>query len=238
MHAAWLSFVFLQLYHEFLLDLFTHILHDCFADTDNRKRNKHKTNCVINAPDNGWWPLMPIIKLNVNGSVKFYSNYKLFFTKTLIQKSLQSIKVYTWQLAIRVIIRCWDPYSDTLTYHIPHNKAEDTVSVDFFDWHSTFTWVAVTWNDDRIPVRRSLFGHHGDMCYHMATTSSIFTARHHMFSADPGAAWVIRESRLILGLRPANERRRYKVTPSPIGWAQTWNQPWGISNRCVTRALT
>ena len=32
-------------------------------------------------------------------------------------------------------------------------------------------------------------------------------------------------TRLILGLRPANERRRYKVTPSPIGWAQTWNQP-------------
>ena len=26
---------------------------------------------------------------------------------------------------------------------------------------------------------------------------------------------------LILGLRPANDRRRYKVTPSPIGWAQT-----------------
>ena len=26
---------------------------------------------------------------------------------------------------------------------------------------------------------------------------------------------------LILGLRPANERRRYKVTPFPIGWAQT-----------------
>ena len=25
---------------------------------------------------------------------------------------------------------------------------------------------------------------------------------------------------LILGLRPANERRRYKVTPSLIGWAQ------------------
>ena len=28
---------------------------------------------------------------------------------------------------------------------------------------------------------------------------------------------------LILGLRPANERRRYKVTPSQIGWAQTKN---------------
>ena len=26
---------------------------------------------------------------------------------------------------------------------------------------------------------------------------------------------------MIPGLRPANERRRYKVTPSLIGWAQT-----------------
>ena len=26
---------------------------------------------------------------------------------------------------------------------------------------------------------------------------------------------------LFLGLRPANERRRYKVTPSLIDWAQT-----------------
>ena len=30
---------------------------------------------------------------------------------------------------------------------------------------------------------------------------------------------------LILGLRPANERRRY-VTTSLIAWEQTWNQPW------------
>ena len=29
---------------------------------------------------------------------------------------------------------------------------------------------------------------------------------------------------LLLGLLPANERRRYKVTPSLIGWAQTLNQ--------------
>ena len=34
----------------------------------------------------------------------------------------------------------------------------------------------------------------------------------HVGTAVPG---------LILGLRPANERRRYKVTPSLIGWAQT-----------------
>ena len=31
----------------------------------------------------------------------------------------------------------------------------------------------------------------------------------------------IRYPGLILGLCPANERRRYKVTPSLIGWAQT-----------------
>ena len=31
---------------------------------------------------------------------------------------------------------------------------------------------------------------------------------------------------LNLGLRPANERRRYKVTVSLIDWAQTWYQPW------------
>ena len=31
--------------------------------------------------------------------------------------------------------------------------------------------------------------------------------------------------RLILGLLPANETRRDKVTPSLIGWAQTLNQP-------------
>ena len=31
---------------------------------------------------------------------------------------------------------------------------------------------------------------------------------------------------LILGLHPANERRHYKVTPSLIGWVQTYYQPW------------
>ena len=36
-----------------------------------------------------------------------------------------------------------------------------------------------------------------------------------------GAGIVERITGLILGLRPVNERRRYKVTPSLIGWAQT-----------------
>ena len=39
----------------------------------------------------------------------------------------------------------------------------------------------------------------------------------------------IRISGLILGLCPANERRRYKVTPSFIGWAQIYNQPYILS---------
>ena len=30
---------------------------------------------------------------------------------------------------------------------------------------------------------------------------------------------------LPLDLRPANKRRRYKVTPTLTGWAKTWNQP-------------
>ena len=31
-----------------------------------------------------------------------------------------------------------------------------------------------------------------------------------------------------VGLRPANERRRYFVTTSLIRWAQTYNQPWHL----------
>ena len=33
-------------------------------------------------------------------------------------------------------------------------------------------------------------------------------------------------SGLILVLHPANERGRYCVTMSLVGWAQAWNQPW------------
>ena len=35
------------------------------------------------------------------------------------------------------------------------------------------------------------------------------------------ALYGLTQAGLILGLRPANERRRYKVTPSLIGWVQT-----------------
>ena len=35
----------------------------------------------------------------------------------------------------------------------------------------------------------------------------------------------VRIAVLIIDLRPANRRRRYKVTSSLIGWGQTWNQP-------------
>ena len=39
-------------------------------------------------------------------------------------------------------------------------------------------------------------------------------------------SWYTEMSGLILGLHPANDKHCYKVTPSLIGWAQTWNQPW------------
>ena len=43
--------------------------------------------------------------------------------------------------------------------------------------------------------------------------------------------------RMILGLRPANESRRYTVTPSLIDWAKTLNQPCNslleVSDMCT-----
>ena len=44
----------------------------------------------------------------------------------------------------------------------------------------------------------------------------------------------IKNTGLILDLHPANERRRYKVIPSLIGWAQTWNLPRNISGTHFT----
>ena len=38
--------------------------------------------------------------------------------------------------------------------------------------------------------------------------------------------WKCGNTRPILGLCPANKRRRYKVTPSLIGWAQALNKSW------------
>ena len=35
------------------------------------------------------------------------------------------------------------------------------------------------------------------------------------------SSWKSQRTGLILGLRSANEKRRYKVMPSLIGWAQT-----------------
>ena len=37
----------------------------------------------------------------------------------------------------------------------------------------------------------------------------------------------------LLGLRTANERGRYKVTPSLIAWAQTYNQTSISNTSCI-----
>ena len=56
----------------------------------------------------------------------------------------------------------------------------------------------------------------------------------------PDPAWRGYISELIIGLRSANERRRYFVTTALIGWAQAYNQPcctilnaWVIKNSCA-----
>ena len=43
----------------------------------------------------------------------------------------------------------------------------------------------------------------------------------------------LHNSGMILGLRPANERRRYFVTTSLIGWAQAWNHHPSISRAVI-----
>ena len=45
------------------------------------------------------------------------------------------------------------------------------------------------------------------------------------YTAEGGSLNDIYIAGMILGLRPANERRRYSVTTSLIGWAQAQNQP-------------
>ena len=40
-----------------------------------------------------------------------------------------------------------------------------------------------------------------------------------------------------LWMRPANERRRYIVTSSLIGWAHTRNDPWSHQIRCYSGGL-
>ena len=49
-------------------------------------------------------------------------------------------------------------------------------------------------------------------------------------------SWALR---LIPGLCPANEKCCYKVTPSLIGWLQTWNQSWALCHwKQVTNLMT
>ena len=44
--------------------------------------------------------------------------------------------------------------------------------------------------------------------------------------------WNTLRSELILGMDSANERRRYNVTSSLIGWAHTQNEPWRSITTC------
>ena len=56
--------------------------------------------------------------------------------------------------------------------------------------------------------------------------TSHLTTRSVSWSSAPGPTTRTRYAGLILGLCPANERRRYFVTTSLIGWVQAKHQPW------------
>ena len=54
----------------------------------------------------------------------------------------------------------------------------------------------------------------------------------------PQAASILSTARIILCMHPANERRRYIVTSSLIGWAQTYNDPRHRGNHMDRRGPT
>ena len=66
------------------------------------------------------------------------------------------------------------------------------------------------WKYEEIEMECGLFFDNMPILIYLPLTHSIILSESH--AAHSG---------LILGLRPANERRRYKVTTSHIGWAQT-----------------
>ena len=41
--------------------------------------------------------------------------------------------------------------------------------------------------------------------------------------------WLYQQPGIIMHMRPANERRRYNVTSSLIGWAHTQNDLWAAN---------
>ena len=107
------------------------------------------------------------------------------------------------------------------------------------------SWITLKfwpWSDDAAVVECTLFHDtgaeisRGSICWciydkallyiqhiNMISQKFILSYWYHTTSQFLSYTW------LILGLRPANERCHYRVTPSLIGWAQTLNQPWYIS---------
>ena len=87
----------------------------------------------------------------------------------------------------------------------------------------------------------SIYILHNCVCILFITVLSdklhVFVLKHKLPSGSlkwfvdlPYISCVLSFTGLILGLRPANERRRYKVTVSPIGRVQISNQPWFMSS--------
>ena len=98
-----------------------------------------------------------------------------------------------------------------------------------FDWKAIILQANVTYSTAIISGRHSLPSGFSALCANNAEWGFMGSDTHHKtkHNTSVSISHVMDDmfTGQILGLRPANERRRYKVTPSPIDWAQTWNQP-------------
>ena len=98
----------------------------------------------------------------------------------------------------------------------PHDR--NTESVDIHDIGTKFNFIMpiITYHcitemtEDETPVG------HAAPFNHLRRVCVIIQMKQHLHQKSR-----VLVTGLILGLGPASERRRYKVTPSLIGWAQT-----------------
>ena len=75
-------------------------------------------------------------------------------------------------------------------------------------------------------------------CWHVVSRPNDQCVGSMLYRCHLGPPWIptlqcilcnINQSGILLCMRPANERRRYNVTSSLIGWAHPQNDPWSMA---------
>ena len=101
---------------------------------------------------------------------------------------------------------------------MPSQSAMKGESVPTSWFHYVSSLLFHTWN--MIATSENLPRRTQPMVMNAAAFGNRGKVRYHSMLLPATNSRLIKGTWLILGLRPANERRRYKVTPSLIGWAQ------------------